>query len=796
MKRFTSWILCLALVFSLCACDKQSETVNNASDFTQPEPVTLSDGSTIYSREPFVEFPQTGEYKETALLTNVPGQGVPLLLDMRQDGTIDYIFADIEENAAFQTFSDSGVQYYTIAPDGTDTKQDSKRMEDLDHYMATTLETTQDPNGKWRLLFAAEEGTILILAQFHNVVQTLSPTGMPVTKGQFLYSTLFKVASGQVTIIPLEWEVDIGKKIVDLRLQYISSIELENGQIEVNKRDALDRDHYENLCTVIFNMDGTVASAKEIYDKEVFLPEYKDPSGFFVHSLDYSSMVYFPELSPPRVRDWEENPHSYSSLNIIPYPETDPLSYSIYHHSKWHDNVKAVAQSGTDFCCWMDEAGTGVLMRYTHNPEDKIYPEVLTVWSFNSHPAISAAIAQWNATHATPVFRYDWELHQSYSTKEEILTRLNLMLLNGQGPDVIILDGLNVDNYLEFMVPLDASVTEGVYESILTRFTVGEDLLAVPVRVSPYLLGSAAEGTEEIQSISQFADVGEENTWVIGQLNGINKYDRPSAPYKMDDYAQLFQLWYPAWQDAIWEGGELNRETFKEFLTQTTRLCDIYGLDGGSGEIDGTFSWEDYQESNSLDRLASFPYFQETDGRMVVEHEICYPYTLAAPDHVGLYTYWRYANKNEANQKPDPHYLSGIPGPEGTGIMVPSVIAGVRAGGNEAAGQEFIKLLLSREMQMGYAYHYPSQADGYPVIWEYTEELLERTEDYMNQEYAVLNDYEEVMNSLRTVVIDDYLFEHALDAAVSCYRTEDRRTPEEAAEALYEATRIYLAELR
>ena len=62
--------------------------------------------------------------------------------------------------------------------------------------------------------------------------------------------------------------------------------------------------------------------------------------------------------------------------------------------------------------------------------------------------------------------------------------------------------------------------------------------------------------------------------------------------------------------------------------------------------------------------------------------------------------------------------------------------------------------------------------------------------------YAVLNDYEEVMTSLRPVVIDDYLFEHALDAAVSCYRTEDRRTPEEAAEALYEATRIYVAELR
>ena len=823
MKRFTSILLCLIMLFSLCACDRQAGN-SETSKFTQPETVTLADGSVVYSKEPFVEYPQTGEYKETALLTNVPGQGVPLLLDMREDGTIDYIFADVEEKADFQNFADSGAAYYTIAPDGTATKQDTEWMEGIDNYMAQTLETTQDPNGKWRFLFTAEEGTILILGQYHNLVQTMKETTQyPKTTGKILYSTLFKIVDSKVTIIPLEWEVDTDAKILDLRTQYLSHIELENGQITLYKRDVLpyqEERSYKNLCTVTYNMDGTVVRAKSLYNKNRYLDFYWDDTGLYVESMDYHTDAYI--WTSPTTSTFAHLPHYarvsflkesiyvsnyYKSLEDYPHysshldgwhyalnfsPWNDTHSYNLYRHEKWRGNVKAVAQGcGKDFCCWLDEAGAGVLMRYTHNPEGKIEPEVVTVWSMGTCNEIDAAIHHWNATHASPIIKHIWgegEMGRLNMTKEDYLTRLNLQLLNNQGPDVMILDGLSVDDYLEFMTPLDRINTDGVYESILSRFTVGDDLLAVPFRVSPYLLGRAEEDTEEITSLQQFADIVEDNTEVIILKDGSEFYRH--LPYKADNFIQVFKQWYPTWADAIWDGGKLNKEVFTEFLTQTTRLIDVYALDDGRAEND---LFESY--SSSLSFSAS-PYLQKTDGNIEVDPSSTYPYTLTAPTHVGLYSYWRYANKNEENQKPDPHYLSGIPGPDGTGVMIPNIIVGVRAGGNEAVGQEFVQLLLSREMQLGYAYHYPTQSDGYPVIWEYTEELLEITEDYMNQEYAVLNDYEEVMNSLRAVVIDDFLYEAALAAAESCYRTENRLSPEEAAEELYEATRIYLAELR
>ena len=820
MKRLTALLLVLILVFSLAACEINTEKNGENESFTDPPVVKLFDGSVVYSKEPFVEYPQTGEYKETALLTNVPGQGVPLLVDMREDGTIDYIFADIDKSADFKNFRSSGARYFTIAPDGTATEQDTEWMEGIDSYIQQTLDTTQDPNGQWRFLFTAEEGTIMILGQYHNIVQSSTGDGNVSTEGSVQYSTLFKIASGRVSIVPIEWEVTRGIQTVDLRSMYPSSVELKDGQIIISKRDYISGE-LDQYYVVTYNPDGTVQNKKYLYGDEFLFFEHFDDSGLNVKSLDRSFEI--------QVHEWTEYYRIVKNAIILTdlgwvtpdYPDrsfADPgIQYteddSLYYLGKRLSSMKTVAYGGgKDFCCWFDEAGQGVLMRYTYNPEGKIEPEVVTVWSMEHIDLVETAVAQWNHTHDSPIFRYETgeaELESSNLTEEDILTRLNLELLNNRGPDVLILDGLNVDRYLEYMTPLDRVSTDGIYESILTRFSIDDDLLAVPARISPYLLGRKAEGTEDIESITQFADIVQAQTTILGTYsNGRNQYLTSDAPYYIEDYIQLFQLWYPAWADAIWEGGKLNEDVFREFLTQTNRLSKSFGLKDQSllheinRTIDGTLTFEENEEAGNLN---FYPYLRETDGNIrdgygytQQQYSRLYPYTLAAPDHVGLYSYWLYSGKADANTRAVPHYLDAIPGPDGTGAMVPVVIAGVRAGGNEAAGQEFVQILLSRELQLGGAYHHSTQADGYPIKWEYTEELLERTEDYIYQDYAVENSYEDVMDSLRTVVIDETLYNLALYAAQHCYRFPPNEvlTVDETVELLYDLSRIYLAELR
>ena len=327
-----------------------------------------------------------------------------------------------------------------------------------------------------------------------------------------------------------------------------------------------------------------------------------------------------------------------------------------------------------------------------------------------------------------------------------------------------------------------------------------------------------AEGTEDIESLAQFADVVVDNTTILGtDQNGKPAYDAQTAPYYVEDYVQLFQLWYPAWADAIWEGGKLNKDVFKEFLTHTATLSKLYGLDGygtRNGAIREISSYYDYEENNAAGNLDFHPYLREPDGNMKVQQKAYYPYVLAAPDHVGLYSYWLYTAENAKNPLSKSYCLDAIPGPVGTGAMVPTVVAGVRAGGNEEAGQEFVQILLSRDLQLGGGYHSSVLVDGYPVMWSATEELVTRMEDYMRQEHTVENDYREVLSSLRTVVIDETLYGMALYAAHCCYRYEpvdhsdnpgvlnythhdyEVLTVDEAVELLYDLSRIYLAELR
>ena len=834
MKQLTAIILCLIMVFSLCACGVKTDKNDDPQKFTEPPEATAPDGRPVYSDSPLIEYPQTGEYKETALLTNVPGQKLPLLLDMRQDGTIDYLFTGVEQEADFQSFVETGACYYTISPDGTATKQDTAWMEEIDHYLDMTLETTQDPNGKWRFRFAAEEGTLLILAQYHDMRRYMDAKILNIgfvgmvdgieVQGQVQHSVLFKVVDGKVTIVPIDWEFDLDGESFQLNTEYIINLLLED-EMAVFQTHTLTV--IPTVRTVKYQLNGTLADVETVNTHESDLYylgiQQNTPRNGKEIPLLPESMTYYASVGA-----W-----THVDSNVKQYTEKDSLYNLKKSHSSilvgdfsrytFHPNMKMIVYGEDgDFCCWFDEVGLGVLMRYDYNPEGKIDPEIVTVWSWEPIELIKTAVAQWNHTHASPIFRYETgvsELKDTTLTEEDIITRLNLELLNGQGPDVMILDGLNVDKYKEFMVPLNGLNTEDVYESIKNRFTVGNELLVLPARVTPYLLGRLAEGTEDINSLTQFADIITTSTSVLDVGSHGPGLLKLSGMYNVSDYAQLFRLWYPAWADAIWEGGKLNKDVFKEFLIQTNRLSEHYTMNWVTTStteqlplLPDIYSFDELENSWLKDRVH---YLRLTDPNVEVLELIpnatdlrVIPYTLDAQGHVGLFTYWLAREDMKNDTQSVAHYIDAIPGKDGTGTMVPSVITGVRAGGNEEAGLEFVQLLLSAEMQQGLGYYCPPLADGYPVTWSDTEALMDHMEAYMGQACAVENSFEETMNSLRTTVIDEFLCEAAMDVARQYYRGEptqafidagytwDPITADEAVEMLDELSRIYLAEKR
>lgn len=774
MKRIICMFICFVMLISLWGC--------NAAP---GETTAVTEPSAVISDQATVVYPQTGEYQETALLANVPNQGTPLLLSVRDDGSVDYLYTELRDRGDLRTFAGGAVHHQVIGPDGTAVEPDSAWMAQLDDYTAEVSETAALANGRWRYLFAGEEGVLLVLAQFHDIVSAVKRDGNFDNSGEIRHTALFKLENGTLSKIPM----DYGDLRVDL--EYISSICLEQGQIELR----VNASPYssERNWVLRYALDGTII-------EEQTLPVEDDFFGGLSAMVDGDGLILNlfgqPEEPMPEyliLRDIYEA----HGVSLEPEEKTYTEDDTLYALGRKLGNVEMTAQ-GTDgtFYCWFRELHNGVLMRYRPNPAGKTAPEEVTVWSLEPIGILETAVAQWNHTHATPIFRYETGRAQMDGTKlteEDILTRLRLELANGQGPDVLILDGLYTDNLLDFLVPLDRLDLSGVYESLLERFTVGGEVLALPLRMEPYLLARNPEGTREIGSLTEFADVITA-TRELDMGNYGNGYRYYDAMYNIDDAAQLFALWYPAWADAIWADGRYHADVFREFLGQLGRLAEHYHLDAPM--------WYLYDgEPESI--------LNATDGPMYGNEQLYrFPYLLAATDHVGLYAYWWYDDGVGPKGDPNPCLLAGIPGPDGSGAAVARVIAGVRAGGNESAGMEFLQLLLTDEMQLGAGYYDPDQADGYPVKWSSTEMLLERMEEYMNQEFAVGNDYQEVLTGLRAVALDETLYQAALDAAMQHLQRAptdfelasglswEVLTLEEAVAQLEESTRLYLAEQR
>lgn len=761
MKRILCLLLCVALLSGCTAAPAET---------TAPELTTVP----VISDQETVVYPQTGEYRESALLANVPNQGTPLLLDVRSDGRVDYIYTELEERAQLQSFQEGQVHHYLLSPDGTFEKQDDGWMAQLDAYTAETLETSALENGRWRYLFAAEDGVILILAQFHDILSTVANDGNIRNDGEVRHTALFKLENGVLSKIPM----DYGDRKLDL--EFISSIALDQGQIELRSEASPYVLHRSLVCR--YALDGTILDAEEIPLDEMAHGQYVlvDDDGLLLYSAE-------PTQEPPEYLAYKSL-YEVWGITVTPEERIRTEDDSFYLLGRNLDNLEMTAQGGDGtFYCWFRELYNGVLMQYLPNPAGMIEPEVVTVWSLEHIDLIETAVAQWNSTHASPIFRYE----TAQGDREEVLTRLRLELANGQGPDVLIMDGFYTDGLLDFLAPLDRLDLSGVYEHLLERFTVDGELRALPVRMEPYLLARDPKQSQEIESLAEFADVvtAAKELDISHYGGGQLTFD---AMYNIRNVAQLFELWYPAWSDAIWADGRYHPEVFREFLTQLGRLRSHYNLDAPL--------W--YQAGGEPESILN-----ATDGPMYGNtNNYRFPYLLAATDHVGLYAYWWYDDDVGLKPEPIPCILAGIPGADGTGAAAARVIAGIRSGGNESAGLAFLQLLLTDQMQLGAGYYDPADADGYPVKWSATKTLLERMEDYMNQEFAVQNDYQEVLSGLRVVAMDDMLFDTAYEIAMRHLRQEpndweqanglswDVLTLEEAVEELGKVNALYLAE--
>lgn len=818
MKRMICTLLCLFMLLSLAGCGGEPA----------PAETTEIPGTTAeaISTQSVITTPQVGEYVESILMNDVPGQGSAVLLSARSDGTVDYIFCDRSYldvwNEGIQSIKEAGYQYYTVSPDGTATKQPTGWIAQLENVMTTV---NQSPDKcVWWLKFSAWEGNILICARLQD--QSTYETE---------YFALFHLYEGELTQIPLQWEAELNGRTIQLSLENLRDVRaMEDGFLLwcINDEDLNQDGVTDGYLFCIFSYDGALKSCIGIDDENVTsspgiggrIGWFRGYTGGKLVAIDLRDGTRLAEqsvridnywisaLTPDesalymlckeygRTRTYLKRITAESIDNMI--EDTSPYAFGNESAVPSH---MAVDNDG-NFYTVTEEADGSVLRQYRYNPEGAREVEYLTIYSLEDNQTIRTAVTRWNQTHGDIHCRYivaAEEIAGTMLTLEDAITQLNTQLVNGQGPDVLILDGLPVDSLMDkgFLEPLNELDTTGVYPNLLKRFTLYGDLYAVPMRMTPYLLGRITDETESVGSLEEFADLVESSTEQLTIQNvmlpefelaaAINK-SYEEAIYFVENADHVFDLWYPSWENAIWADG-FSMETYREFLTQTGRLVAHYSLK----TVDAIA--EEYGEDEWMADIGAtrdtYTVINATDANFKSNmEEYPYPYCLAATNYVGMTNFFYSKFYKPWDAETVSCEFTGIPGPDGSGATVPTAITALRAGGNTEDGMEFIRLLLSDELQSELPQNHYHNMDGYPVKWSCSIGALEDMKRLMEQDLIITNDFEAALKDLRCVVIDQVLYDAAKEAALRYY--EGKLTVQEAAEQVEAAVALYLAEQR
>lgn len=254
-----------------------------------------------------------------------------------------------------------------------------------------------------------------------------------------------------------------------------------------------------------------------------------------------------------------------------------------------------VEYSGTDL------PGGMALMRYYFDSSIAAVPEKeLTVYSLYDNKTIRQAVSMFQKNNPDVRVSYTAAMEEEGGNVSDYIRALNTELLSDNGADVIILDGLPVDSYIEKGVLADLSdilepmIESGeLHESIVKGYKTEKGTYQIPSRFNlPLFIGSekALKSTESLELITGYI-----------KENPKEKYF--SALMENEIIENLLAIYNDSF---FTEDGTIVQEAFIKFLEDSKLILD-HSLISGEDDVNinyGTNAFQMLSMSNPFDVLA------------------------------------------------------------------------------------------------------------------------------------------------------------------------------------------------
>ncbi len=414
------------------------------------------------------------------------------------------------------------------------------------------------------------------------------------------------------------------------------------------------------------------------------------------------------------------------------------------------------------------------MFHYEYDPDlAAVPPSALTVYSLEDNSTVRQAASLFQSSHPDVRVEVRTAVENGGTVTEEMISGLNTELLSGRGADVLLLDGLPADAYIEKGILMDLSDVAGELEDsgdMLNNLLEGfrqEDgaVYQVPVRASFPLLVGEQEALQAYSSLDTMAGYqGEKPLMEIGIYENL-----------------LRKIAHLRYEELFGAEGAVDREVLVKYLETVKALGDANGSKRAFTEDE----FEKYFVSNNV----------VLDG--IIGSATEYDRGVCDSGIERVNGYWALCLAAEVRYlHPESKFM-----PAGK-IYLPSGIAAVnKSTANGDLAKEFIRCLLSYEVQK------EDLTDGFPV----NKKALELWVETDRPEYSIASGYGdyhisgswpdiEVRREIAAmlegltvpVVVDETIMRMIVEGSGDYL--EGKATVDQAADGIMRKLSIYLAE--
>ena len=224
------------------------------------------------------------------------------------------------------------------------------------------------------------------------------------------------------------------------------------------------------------------------------------------------------------------------------------------------------------YVMYQSENGKRDIKHYVYNKDVATTPsKTLTVVSLEENPTVRQAIIEFQRKNIDVKVDYRAVMsEEDGTTVSDHIKAINTELLAGKGDDILLLDGMPIDSYIEKGVLADlTSIINPMIDSgeilanIMEGYTIDGAIYTVPIRFAiPFALGEK-EALKSVDSIQSLADYAK------------NTAEVPMLGSQTHTYSELTSLLFKLYSYRfIRSDGEFDREGLVQFIEQLKVICE------------------------------------------------------------------------------------------------------------------------------------------------------------------------------------------------------------------------------